>query len=236
VAQERDWDALTAPGGALEAVVKAKEAGRVRSIGVTSHNLAMAVRLTKTGLFETVQFPFNFVEDEAGHELHRVARELGVGVLAMKPFAGGVIGDAALVFKFLRGHPGVVPIPGFDSPETVDEVVSFYARPNEVTDEDRQRMAEVRSRLGRRFCRRCEYCQPCPNGVAITMAMGYGVIASRMSPAVAVEFAAAAMSTVPGCTGCEECVPRCPYELPIPEMLKQGYDLYERHRGELGRA
>jgi predicted aldo/keto reductase-like oxidoreductase len=67
----------------------------------------------------------------------------------------------------------------------------------------------------------------------ITMAMGYKIIASRMSPRVAAQFARAAMESVKLCDDCESCIERCPYQLPIPDMLKASYDLYEQHLAEL---
>ncbi len=115
---------------------------------MTSHNLAMAVRLVKTELFETVQFPFNFIEPEAGDELHQVARERNIGIIAMKPFAGGVIDDAVPAFKFLRRYPDVIPIPGYDSVAAVDQVVALYEQPNEVTAEDLALMDKYRERGG----------------------------------------------------------------------------------------
>lgn len=232
IAQEKDMDSVTGPGGVMEAVVKAKEQGKIGYIGVTSHNLAMAIKLVKTGLFSTVQFPFNFIEDAAKDKLHIAARKRGMGIFAMKPFAGGMIDNARVAFKFLREHPDVIAIPGFDSPEKVDEVVSFYQRPNTVTEEDLDLMKKYRLELGKQFCRRCEYCQPCPQGVMITTAMGYKVLAARMSPKVSVEFSKIPMESVSLCTECRECVDRCPYELPIPDILKVHYDLYERHKAE----
>jgi uncharacterized protein len=229
ISQEKDWEIATGPGGALEAVAKEKEQGKIRYIGVTSHNLAMAIKLVKTGLFSTVQFPFNFIEDAAKDVLHTAARERGMGILAMKPFAGGMIDNAGIAFKFLRQHPDVIALPGFDSPERVDEVVSFYEQANTVTREDLKRMDAYRLELGKQFCRRCEYCQPCPQGVMITAAMGYKVMVARMSPKVAIEFLKIPMESVTLCTECRECVDRCPYELPIPDMLKVNYDLYEQH-------
>ena len=234
IAQEKDWETVTGPGGAMEAVVKAREQGKIRYIGVTSHSLSMAVKLVKTGLFSTVQFPFNFIEDAAKDELHRVAREHGTGILAMKPFAGGMIDNAAIAFKFLRTYPDVIALPGLDSVERVDEVVSFYQQPNSVTEKDIELMDKYRLELGKQFCRRCEYCQPCPQGVMITIAMGYKVIAARMSPKVAIDFSSACMESVPLCTECRECVERCPYDLPIPEMLKAHYNLYEQHKAVTG--
>jgi hypothetical protein len=235
IAQEKDWEIVTGSGGALDAVVKAKEQGKIRYIGVTSHNLAMAIKLVKTGLFSTIQFPFNFIEDAAKDELHTAARDCGMGILAMKPFAGGMIDNARIAFKFLRQHSDVLALAGFDSLERVDEVVSFYEQPNTVTREDLKLMDAYRLELGKQFCRRCEYCQPCPQGVMITAAMGYKVIAARMSPKVAIEFSKIPMESVTLCTECRECVDRCPYELPIPDMLKAHYDLYEQHKAESSR-
>jgi uncharacterized protein len=236
LAYEKDFNAVMASGGALKALLKAREQGKIRYIGVSSHSLSMAVRLVETGLFHTIQFPFNFIEEAAKEELHPAAIQKRMGILAMKPFAGGVIDNAEIAFKYLRQFPDVLPIPGFDSIESVNQVVSFYEHPNAVTEKDLQIMDQYRLELGKKFCRRCEYCQPCPQGVMITMAMGYKIIASRMSPAVSVDFCQAFMKSVELCTQCEECVQRCPYQLPIPEMLKEYYDLYEQHRKQFSKS
>jgi predicted aldo/keto reductase-like oxidoreductase len=232
IAHEKEWQAVTAPGGALEAVVKAKLAGKVRHIGVTSHSLEMAVKLVKTGLFSTIQFPFNFIESDASTELFPLARDLRVGILVMKPFAGGVIDNADIVFKFLRQHPYAVPIPGYDSEQSVDDVVARYSRPNIVTEHDLALMDEYRNKLGKAFCRRCEYCQPCPKEVKITMAMGYPIFVSRMGPKVAMEFARIPMESITQCEECGKCIQHCPYDLPIPEILKRNYALYVKDREE----
>ena len=229
VAQEKDWDLIAGPGGALEAVLKAKEQGKIRHIGITSHSLPMAIKLSQLGIFETVQFPFNFIEHAAKDELHVIARDMDLGIIVMKPFAGGVIDNAALAFKFLRQYPDLVVIPGYDSIESINQIIALYDHPNIITTEDTLLMDQYRADLGRQFCRRCEYCQPCPSGVMITPAMGYQIIAQRMSPAVAVDFAKKPMETVTRCINCGLCTTRCPYELPIPEILKKNYDLFIKH-------
>ena len=233
VAQENVWDIIAAPGGALEMLQKAKEAGKIRFLGITSHSRPMAIKLIQTGLFSTVQFPFNFIEEAAKDDLHPEARRLGMGILAMKPFAGGVIDNAKVAFKFLRQYSDVLALPGFDSVAAVDEVVSFYDVANEVSSDDEEKMEVYRRELGQQFCRRCEYCQPCPQGVMITPAMGYQVVARRMSPKVAVEFSRTPMETVPQCIECGLCLQRCPYNLPIPTMLKKHYEMWEAHCKQL---
>jgi predicted aldo/keto reductase-like oxidoreductase len=232
VSQESDYQALAGPGGALEGARRAQEAGKIRYLGVTSHNLEMARRLVKSGLFSVIQFPFNFVEVEAAQELHPPARERGLGILAMKPFGGGLLDNARLAFKFLRQFPDVIALPGWDSVSRVDEVVDFFQAPNEVTAADLAEMARYREELGDQFCRRCEYCQPCPQGVMITPAMLYDIVAHRMGAAKAAGFAAKFMESVRLCEDCGECAERCPYHLPIPETLRKHLALYEQHRRE----
>ena len=229
VADAAEWDKITQPDGAWDDAVKAVKAGKIRFLGVSSHSLPMAVKLAKTGLFSSIQFPFNFIEQDAGKELHPYCRDNGIASIAMKPFAGGVIDNASVVFKYLRQFPDVLPIPGFDSVQAVDEIVSIYETPNHVADKDRELMEQYRRELGLAFCRRCEYCQPCPQGVLITPAMGYPVIARRMSPEIAVDFSRVPMESTLLCDACGTCVEKCPYDIPIPEILKRNYDLYETH-------
>jgi aryl-alcohol dehydrogenase-like predicted oxidoreductase len=235
VSQDSDWETLTGPGGALEALQRAKEAGKIRHLGVTSHSLAMAIRLVQTGLFSTVQFPFNFVETEATKDLHPLARQLQVGILAMKPFCGGLVEDARVAFAFLRQFPDIIPLAGCDSVERVDQVANLYEGDLAVTPEDSAAMDRYRTELGDAFCRRCEYCQPCPQGVMITPAMLYGIVAHRMGPAKAAAFAAKPMESVRLCEECGDCASRCPYNLPIPEILKKHLAMYDEHRQEEGK-
>ncbi len=232
VAQEDDWHEVTGPEGALEALMKAKAAGKVRYVGVTSHSPQMALQMVRSGLFDTVQFPFNLIEEGAKDELFGAVREAGMGFISMKPFGGGAIDNAEVAFKYLRAHPDVIPIPGFESVEQVDEIISIYSRPNVIDEQDLAMMENYRSELGEIFCRRCEYCQPCPQGVMITPAMGYLTVVRRLSPPIAVEFCRKAMESVALCTECGTCIERCPYELKIPEILKANYALYEKHLKE----
>jgi uncharacterized protein len=232
VSHPENLSAITGTNGALEVIIKAKEQGKIRHVGVTSHSLSMAIELVKTGLFETIQFPFNFIEDAAKNELHPSAKKSKMGIIVMKPLAGGVIPDAKVAFAFLRQFQDILPIPGFDSIQCVNEVVDLYQRPNELSVEILESMELMRKELGTQFCRRCEYCQPCPNGVKITPAMAFPIVAKRMSAKVAVEFSKPVMESVVKCTECGVCLGKCPYQLPIPEILKRNYALYQKYLTE----
>ena len=107
--------------------------------------------------------------------------------------------------------------------------MAVYETENAVIPEDLDAMESFRTELGQQFCRRCEYCQPCEQGVMITAAMNYPIIARRMSGSKAAGFATKAMESVRNCTECGECMQRCPYDLPIHEMLKKHLALYDKH-------
>ena len=233
VSKPDELDVLLGPGGAMEALVRAREQGKIRHIGITSHSLEMARRLVATGLFSTIQFPYNIVETEAAAKLFPEAKAAGMGILVMKPFAGGMLDDGDLALRFLRRDPDLLVLPGCDSRTQVDQAADLFAGETLWTGEDEARAEAYRRELGTRFCRRCEYCQPCPQGVRITYAMMYRVVAKRMSPAKAVAFSGGTMETVRACIECGECASRCPYNLPIPEMLQEYLALYDSHREAL---
>ena len=94
-------DNVFAPGGAWEVIERAREEGSIRAVGFSSHNPDMAVKACRTGKFSTVQFAFNFVEHDSLERVFAAARDQGMGMLAMKPLGGGLLGRADLCFGFL---------------------------------------------------------------------------------------------------------------------------------------
>jgi len=141
ISREEEWQEVSRPGGALDRLFQARDEGKFRWLGFSSHSLDMALRLIRTGHFATVQFPFNFIEQEGMEELLPVAKDAGMGILAMKPFAGGVIDDGPLAFSFLRQNPDAIPVPGFDSVKSVEEIVSCYAQPHQVSEAEKRRIS-----------------------------------------------------------------------------------------------
>jgi hypothetical protein len=227
VSKESDLNQTLAPGGAYETAENARNQGKVRHIGITSHDLRTAILACKTGKFATIQFPFNFIEKEPEDELFKVARDLGMGIIAMKPLGGGILDHAELCFKFLRQFPDVLPIPGFSAMKEIDEILGFYQSPGILTKEDEKAMEALRAELGDKFCHRCGYCMPCEHGVSITEVMGYRSMAKRFSPDVAIRMTRKAMTTVENCIECRECIEKCPYHIEIPEALQFNLKLYE---------
>ena len=229
VANQETLDQVLAPGGAYEALDQARSDGKIRFIGLSSHNTRIAVQACRTGRFDTVQIPFNFIEQDASKEIFKVAEEMEMGVIAMKPLAGGVLERADLCFRFLQQYPKVVPIPGMRGREEADEIVQFYRTPRALTDEQHREIEEIRSELGTRFCRRCEYCMPCQQEIHIPTALGIKAFIKRLPPVATIVMADANMKKAETCIECGECVERCPYELPIPDLIKENLALYREY-------
>ncbi len=210
---------VMAPDGAYRAAAQARAEGRVRHIGFSSHNPEVALSALKTGKFATVQFACNFVEDEAAGRVFAAARDRGMGCIAMKPLGGGLLERADLCFRWLQGVDGVVPIPGIQSLGELEEIAALYTDRRPVSQADRAAMERIRGELGSRFCHRCGYCLPCPNDIDIPIAMLFPSQVRRYPPQELGRLSGRVMDKVAQCAQCGECEERCPYELPIPEML-----------------
>jgi predicted aldo/keto reductase-like oxidoreductase len=227
------YERVLGPGGAMEAAQEALQAGKIRHIGVSSHNLDVALKAVSSGLFETIQFPFNFVANEAADELVSLAREHDVGFIAMKPFAGGQLQDANLAIKFLLQFDPVVPVPGVEKVAEIAEIAGIVNSGSwKLRPQERQKIEDIHAELGTRFCRWCGYCLPCPQELNIPMLMnipnslkrwGWELLLSRLGKIV---------ESGKNCIQCGECETKCPYQLPIREMIAENIAFYERVAAE----
>jgi predicted aldo/keto reductase-like oxidoreductase len=233
VSTDEDYEKVVASGGPLDFVREAQALGKVNHIGLTSHSMDIALRAVRSGHFETLMFPFNFITNEAAEELIPLALERDVGFIAMKPMAGGALEKADLAFRYLRQFSQILPIPGIERAEEMEEIVAIMEEPAELTSEELVAMERMRSELGNRFCRRCGYCEPCPNGVPTQALMILDSMIKRFPLAVVSANYAQALDAAEQCTACGECEDKCPYGLPIREIIQEHANLL---RGERTRA
>jgi predicted aldo/keto reductase-like oxidoreductase len=236
VSTDEEYEKVTAPGGPLDVVREERDAGRVKHIGMSSHSLEIAMGAVRSGHFETIMFPFNFVVSEAAQELIPLALANDMGFIAMKPMAGGALNDPTLAFKYLRQFPQILPIPGIERPEEIEEIVAIMEGPAEMTAAEVAAMERFRAELGNRFCRRCGYCQPCPHGVPIQTLMILDSFVKRMPISDVFADLAQAVDDAQECTECGECEEKCPYGLPIREMINERVALFRREVQRAGLA
>ena len=192
---------VCAPGGALEALMEAKEQGRIRHLGLTAHSLEVETQ---------------------GEALMARAAEKGIAVIAMKPLAGGAIEDGRLALRYIRQNPNVtVLIPGMYCPDEVRQNVEAVSDASPLSDEEKARIEEIRQQLGTNFCRRCNYCAPCTVGISIPNVFLFQGYLRRYGLGDWARDRYSAMAVKAGdCVACGACEERCPYHLPIREMLK----------------
>jgi len=233
VTDSNSLDRILAPDGPMAAVEEAKQAGVIRHIGVTSHSLDMAKELVKSDRFETIMFPFNFVANEPADELLPLCREHDVGFIAMKPLEGGMLDNITIAFKYLFQFPDIVSIPGIEKIPEIEEIAQVLMGPREMTEAEQREMQRLRDELGTRFCRRCDYCQPCTEEIAISTVMRFNSFFKRMPPeSVFSGWLADGMERAANCTECGDCEERCPYHLPIREMIAEQVQWFQEAKKE----
>lgn len=215
-----ELETVTAPGGALEALLEAKAAGKIGHIGLTAHMAAVFERALDMDWVETVMFSYNIVETQ-GEALMRRCTEQNVGFIAMKPLAGGALEDATLALRFIRQNPDVtVVIPGMYSVEEARQNIAAVQDAAPLTQAELERIDAIRGELGTQFCRRCNYCQPCTAGIGISGIFVLEGYLQRYGLGDWAKARYAGMAKKAGdCVGCGACEARCPYQLPIREML-----------------
>ena len=145
----------------------------------------------------------------------------------MKPLAGGAIDDASVAMRFAVSNPNVtVVIPGMATVEEAQQnIASAVVTP--LTQEEQSSIETIRKELGTNFCRRCNYCAPCTAGIPIPLAFtmeGYYTRYGLQEWATSRYMAMAKQASA--CVGCGVCEDRCPYNLPIRQMLKKVADVF----------
>jgi aryl-alcohol dehydrogenase-like predicted oxidoreductase len=224
--------------GPFAAAYEARDKGYIRHIGITAHRLQLAFEHIERGLFETLQYPFSYLSDEREHELVKRCGEAGMGFIAMKGMAGGLLRNARACYAYMARQEGVVPIWGIQS---MDELNQWLALAREEPELDEELMAvieEDRRQLSGSFCRGCGYCMPCPVGIEINNSARMNMLLRRspwrqyFTPEWREK-----MSRIKDCMQCGQCRSKCPYGLNIPELLKymlEDYNsFYEQHREEM---
>ncbi|MFR3568843.1 MAG: aldo/keto reductase [Paraclostridium sordellii] len=206
---------------AYKALLDCKSQGKIKNIGITSHSIDTIKKAVRDEKFDTIQFPYNIVEDQAD-EIFREAHRRNIGIIVMKPLAGGAINNAKLAIKYILSKEYIdVVIPGMDSVDQVLENISVLEN-LDIDKEDELKIEDIRNQLGNRFCRRCEYCMPCPVGINIPMNFLLEGYYSRYNLK---EWSKERYNSLDikasDCVECGKCESKCPYDLPIREMLKE---------------
>jgi predicted aldo/keto reductase-like oxidoreductase len=232
-------------GGAVAALVKAKEEGLVRHVVVSTHLPGEQIaKVLDSGYFEgltlgynVLNFPFRALGLEA-------ALKHNAGVVTMNPLGGGVIPRNAERLAFLKGpgdrdvvqaalrfnisQPAITAaLVGFASKAEVDQAVEAVASFQPYSQEHIERIKGQISGSFDGFCTGCGYCLPCPNGgVEIPRFMdAYNQKVLEGNDQAILNRLQWHWNLAPDkaaeCIECGDCEQACTQHLPIRERLQQ---------------
>jgi len=234
---EKDIEVRLGPGGALEALIEAREQGLIRHIGCTSHKSRILLKALERFDFEIILVPLNIVEREPLDKLIPLCLEKEVGITIMKPLATGLL-PAPLALKWLLNQPISTAVPGAT---TLNEVVenSLVGGLEDVTltHKEEDEVSRWAKELEHVRCRICDACEPCPVGIPISNTLGTFVVYEHyrnMGPEAFTAFPWSSqrikenrerchelIRQIESCDDCGLCQERCPYDLPVVRMLKE---------------
>ncbi len=213
--------------GIYEVLEEAKKAGKILHFGVTAHQIEVAKECVRSGLYETMQFPFSYLSSQKEIELVKLCKEYEVGFIAMKGLAGGLINRSEAAMAFMNDFDNVLPIWGIQRESELEEWLSYMDNTPRMTGEIAEFVKKEQEELSGDFCRGCGYCMPCPMGIQINTCARMSLLIRRAPTAAWVtEHWQEEMKKIETCINCRQCVSKCPYELNTPELLKKNYEDY----------
>lgn len=222
--------------GAFKALVQCKNEGLIREIGIASHNPFVLGPAIESGNFATVQLPVNLLEQECV-ELIEKANLQDMGIIAMKPYAGGTLVkplpdllDLGLTGEIMKKlalsyciSAGVTTvIPGVSNQNELLENVEIYHKLNKITQDELEKRNIIIDRIGKVFCRRCQYCEPCPAKIEISKILRfYKYYKDYNLKEWAIKQYSELNTKGSACVKCHKCEGKCPYDIKIVEELEK---------------
>lgn len=214
--------------GLYDAMLEAKKQGKIRFIGITNHRLSVAKEAITSELYDTLQFPFSYLNSEADIEVVEACKKMNIGFIAMKALSGGLITDSAVAYAYLSQFDNVAPIWGIQRENELDEFLSYQDNPPLLTEKMKTRIEQDRNMLSGDFCRGCGYCMPCPMGIEINNCARMSLLLRRAPLEIYLsEEWQDKMKNIENCLACNQCMSKCPYGLKTPELLKKNYEDYK---------
>jgi len=231
-----------------------RQEGKVRFVGMSSHKAHVAAKAVTNGLIDVLMYPVNLAANlvPGNAELFALCARHGVGLVAMKPYAGGQLlrkegsvflrwvqsgGESLKVEKsatmtpvqcmsYVLSQPGVsTVVPGVKNAEELAEALAYF----EATDEEKDcsaLIAGVQS-YPTGTCQYCNHCLPCP--AEIDIAATIRLLDSAQQGLT--EELRAAYSRLPAkalaCTACQACLERCPFDVDIVARMQEAVALFE---------
>ena len=216
--------------GLYDAALTAKKQGKIRHIAITNHRLAVAREAVESGLYALLQFPYSYRSGPQEEALVAKCRERGMGFVAMKGMAGGLLRDGTVAAAWMARQEGVVPIWGVQHEWELDQFLACVEETPALTPERQAVIDRDRAELTGDFCRGCGYCMPCPVGIQINQCARMSLMLRRAPAADWLSnYWQEEMKKIEHCLRCGKCASKCPYGLDTPRLLQDNWKEYQSH-------
>ncbi|NDL67470.1 aldo/keto reductase [Anaerotalea alkaliphila] len=253
---------ILSPDGALRAAEEAKIQGKIGHIGISMHGQPdVLVEALKRYDFEAVMTTINYFDHcnfpSILGELVPLARKKGAAVILMKALGDGYLHRSPeAAFRFALSQPVSVVVAGINTREMLEMDLELVGTHRPMTEEEVEGLLRTAPELGNYVCRQCGACAGCPQGIDIPgifllegifdRQMGDGDVADAGNYALKErlkhwfgtkeraerEYAALDIDAK-ACTGCGECMPKCPYAVDIIAKLRNVDYKLDREYGKI---
>ena len=239
---------------ALDRLLAYKAAGKVGSIGLSCHAPDVALPIIESGAIDVLMYPVNFTTRAvAGNqELYAACQKLGVGLVAMKPYAGGMLlseqersrlwyvhtgGSAASLetgtqvttaqcLQYVLDQQASTIVPGVRNLSEYQAALDFWQQPETAWDYSGVLEHIITDPTG--SCVYCNHCQPCAVSIDIGEVMRLLTLMTgggTVDPFIQATYDALDVHAS-DCIACGDCEPRCPYQVPIIERMEYAVEVF----------
>jgi predicted aldo/keto reductase-like oxidoreductase len=214
---------IMSPGGAYQALEEMRNAGYIRHVGISAHQPETVLEALEMAAFDVVEFPLNFIDREAAAGLLADIQSRGIGFVSIKPMVFGYAATASVALRYVFSAAPDSTIVGTYNLDELNENLAVEEAGGEVTgDEIMEAIAASERGCYKVFCRRCENCVVCPQGIDIKQVLRlYEYFDRYHSWDWARDAYAALNPSLEACDNCGACERECPYHIPIKRQLER---------------
>lgn len=243
-----DLEIILGPGGALEGAETARNAGKIRFIGISMHGQSdVLIKALSEYDFDAVMTTINYYDrfnfPEIEDVLVPLANEKRAAIILMKPLADGLLWKSSeQAFRYAFSQDVSVVVTGINNREMLENDLRSAEQFKPMTESEKENLYNSAPELGNYVCRQCGKCLPCPEGLDIPSIFKYeGYFDRQMADGVVTnaseyalkqrlrfwfrnkELASARYGGLDvkanKCTKCGDCLSRCPYGIDIVRKL-----------------